>query len=120
MRTFAPGDKVLVLLPMPGKPLHAKFHGPYIVEEQLGPVDYIIATPDRRKTKRVCHVNLLKKYVDRDPTWKMTIDDSNSDVLQHNPPADILVQTTFAMPIDQTLESTSSHDMPDDRMSAQQ
>ena len=34
MRTFAPGDKVLVLLPMPGKPLHAKFHGPYIVEEQ--------------------------------------------------------------------------------------
>ena len=35
--------------------------------EQVGPVDYIIATPNRRKTKRVCHVNLLKKYFERSP-----------------------------------------------------
>ena len=47
-------------MPMPGKRLHAKYHGPYTVEQQLGPVDYVISTPDRRKTKRVCHVNLLK------------------------------------------------------------
>ena len=26
----------------------------------------MIATPDRRKVKRVCHVNLLKKYFERD------------------------------------------------------
>ena len=52
LRTFQPGDKVLVLLPMPGKPLHAKYHGPYTVEQQLGPVDYVVSTPDRRKTKR--------------------------------------------------------------------
>jgi len=67
LRTFQPGEKVLVLLPMPGKPLHAKCHGPYSVEQQLGPVDYVISTPDRRKTKRVCHVNLLKPYHDREP-----------------------------------------------------
>ena len=30
-RTFSPGDKVLVLLPVPGKPLQAKYHGPYTV-----------------------------------------------------------------------------------------
>jgi len=64
---FSPGEKVMVLLPIPGKPLHAKYHGPYSVVEQVGPVDYIIATPDRRKTKRVCHVNLLKKYFKRSP-----------------------------------------------------
>ena len=120
MRTFVPGDKVLVLLPIPGKPLHAKFHGPYIVEEQLGPVDYVIATPDRRETKRVCHVNLLKKYVDRDPTWKTTVDTSNTDALQNSQPADVLVQTAIAMPIDQTQESTSGSDNLDDRMSAEQ
>jgi len=51
MRTFVPGDKVLVLLPLPRKPLQAKFHGPYVVEEQLGPVDYVISTPDRRKNQ---------------------------------------------------------------------
>jgi len=39
LRTFQLDDKVLVLMPMPGKPLHAKYHGPYTVEQQLGPVD---------------------------------------------------------------------------------
>ena len=62
LRTFEPGDKVLVLLPIAGQPLQAKFHGPYVVDQRLGPVDYVISTPDRRKTKRVCHVNLLKEY----------------------------------------------------------
>jgi len=66
LRTFRPGDKILVLMPMPGKPLHAKYHGPYTVEQQLGPVDYVICTPDRRKTKMVCHVNLLKPYHKRE------------------------------------------------------
>jgi len=51
LRTFQPGDKVFVLMPMLGKPLHAKYHGPYAVEQQLGPVDYIITTPDRHMTK---------------------------------------------------------------------
>jgi len=37
------------------------------VAEQVGPVDYAIATPDCRKTKRICHVNLLKKYFERSP-----------------------------------------------------
>jgi len=39
------------------------------VEQQLGPVDYVVSTPDRRKTKRVCHVNLLKAYHEQDPRF---------------------------------------------------
>ena len=31
LRTLRPGDKVLVLMPMSGKPLYAKYHGPYTV-----------------------------------------------------------------------------------------
>ena len=31
-RTFDVGDKVLVLLPIAGNPLQAKYHGPYTVE----------------------------------------------------------------------------------------
>ena len=68
-RTFQQGDKVLVLLPIPGNPLQAKFHGPYVIEQQLGPVDYVVSTPDRRKTKSVCHVNLIKQYHERDPRF---------------------------------------------------
>jgi len=63
---FEEGDLVLVLLPLIGKPLQARFCGPYRVVQRLNEVDYVIATPDGRKTKRVIHVNLLKKFVSRD------------------------------------------------------
>jgi len=66
MRSFQPGQKVLALLPFPGKALQVKYYGPYVVIEKLGPVDYVIATPDRRKAQRVCHINLLKQYREQD------------------------------------------------------
>jgi len=28
-------------------------------------VDYLIATPEKRRTKRICHVNMLKRYIVR-------------------------------------------------------
>jgi len=59
---LVPGQKILALLPLPGNPLQAKYCGPYTVLEKLGLVDYLIDTPNRRKQKRVCHVNLLKLY----------------------------------------------------------
>ena len=64
-RKYEIGEEVLVLLPLLDKPLQAKYHGPYKIVQKLGPVDYVVATPDRRKQKRVCHVNLLKPYVRR-------------------------------------------------------
>ena len=65
-RTFAPGDKVLVFLPLQNQPLSAKFSGPYEIESKLGEVNYLIKTPDRRQKQRVCHINLLKPYVSRE------------------------------------------------------
>ena len=64
-RVFSPGDKVLVLFPIPGHPLQARYHGPYIIESKVGEVDYIVKTPDRRKSRQLCHINMLKEYVDR-------------------------------------------------------
>jgi hypothetical protein len=55
-----------MLLPIHTAPLQLKLHGPYVVTERLGPVDYVISTPERRKTRRVCHVNLLRPYRQRD------------------------------------------------------
>lgn len=66
LRTFEPGQMVLALLPRPGKPLEAKWKGPFKVLERIGNVDYIISTPTKRKLTRLCHVNMLKSYVDRD------------------------------------------------------
>uniref|UniRef100_A0A671VWW5 Gypsy retrotransposon integrase-like protein 1 n=1 Tax=Sparus aurata TaxID=8175 RepID=A0A671VWW5_SPAAU len=59
-RAFQSGDRVLVLLPVVGSALQAKFSGPYLVDRQLSETDYVIRTPDRRKKTRVCHINMLK------------------------------------------------------------
>ena len=61
-RTFDVGDKVLVLLPIAGNPLQAKYHGPYTVERRVNNVDYVVSTPDRRKQRQLCHINMLKEY----------------------------------------------------------
>ena len=64
-RQFGPGDKVLVLFPLPGNPLQARFSGPYVVKSREGDLNYVVKTPDRRKKTQLCHVNMLKKYVER-------------------------------------------------------
>ena len=64
-RNFLPGDFVLVLLPVVGSCLQAKFCGPYEVERKMSDTDYVIKTPDRKKKSRVCHVNMLKKCCPR-------------------------------------------------------
>ena len=65
-RNFEPGDEVHALLPIPGKPLQAIYYGPYTVDKKLSDVYYIVNTPGRRKHKQLCHINMLKKYIDRD------------------------------------------------------
>ena len=61
-RSFNPGDQVLMLLPIAGHPLQARYHGPYVVERKVNDVDYVVCTPDRRKQQQLCHVNMLKAY----------------------------------------------------------
>jgi len=60
----------------------SKFHGPYVIEQQLGLVDYVISTPDRCKTKRVCHTNLLKQYHKRDQHF-LTCDTMEHIIVAH-------------------------------------
>ena len=64
-RKFKAGDKVLACLPIPGRPLQARYFGPYTIDKKTSDINYIINTPGRRKNKQMCHVNILKKYFDR-------------------------------------------------------
>ncbi len=58
-RSFKVGDKVLVLLPLPGSTLQAKYAGPYEIEEKFSDTD-VVQTPERHRKSRVCHINMLK------------------------------------------------------------
>ncbi|XP_068229386.1 uncharacterized protein [Palaemon carinicauda] len=66
MRHFDPGHRVLVLLPMPGNPLKARFSGPWKVLKKLNNVNYLIETPERRRKTQICHINVLKPFVSRE------------------------------------------------------
>ena len=61
-RSFNPGDKVLVFIPTEHDPFKAKFSGPYTVLKRISDVNYVIDTPDRRKSSKMVHINLLKPF----------------------------------------------------------
>ena len=56
---------MLVLLPIPGSCLQACFSGPYCVEKKVGEFDYLVATLEGSRKKRLCHINMLKPYQGR-------------------------------------------------------
>ena len=82
-RSFKPGQKVLVLLPVPGNPLHSRFFGPYVIQKKISNLNYVVVTPDRPKQTQLCQVNMLKPYVER----------SSDPVLQ---PVDVNVVVSYA------------------------
>lgn len=64
-RSFSPGDTVLVFLPIPGSALQAHYRGPYVVQEKVSDREYVVATPEHRWRRRLCHIRMLKSYLDR-------------------------------------------------------
>ena len=66
LRTFEPGGKVLIFLPIPGQSLSARYYGPYEIEWRQNELNYVVKTPHRRKPKQLCHINLIKVYHSRE------------------------------------------------------
>lgn len=46
--------------------LGLKFCGHYVVVKRVGECNYVVSTPERRQKMRLCHINLLKPYIERD------------------------------------------------------
>ena len=61
-RHFEPADRILVLFPVEGNPLQAKYSGPYKVVKKISDTNYLVKTPGRCKETQVCHTNMLKAY----------------------------------------------------------
>uniref|UniRef100_A0A8D0AC21 CCHC-type domain-containing protein n=1 Tax=Sander lucioperca TaxID=283035 RepID=A0A8D0AC21_SANLU len=66
LRKFSSGDRVLALLPLVSSPFQAKYCGPFTVLRKVSDLNYLIETPGRRKSSKLCHVNLLKCYHSHD------------------------------------------------------
>ncbi|CAC5366154.1 unnamed protein product [Mytilus coruscus] len=59
------GQKILVLLPTKANKLLMHWKGPFSIEEKTGDLDYRI---DMRGKIKMFHVNMLKLYVEHEPT----------------------------------------------------
>ena len=86
-RNFKPGQKVLALLPVPGNPLNSRFFGPYVIQKKLSDLNYVVVTPDRRKETQLCHVNMLKPYVERNSD--LVVQPVNVNVVVSEPKEDL-------------------------------
>lgn len=53
----------MLLLPNQENPLQVQFQAPYRVLKRMSLTNYIIATPDRCSQQRLCHVVMLKDFV---------------------------------------------------------
>ena len=62
LRSFKPGDTVLVLFPVVGNPLQAKYSGPYKVVKKISDTNYLVKTHGRREETQVCHINMHKAH----------------------------------------------------------
>jgi len=60
-RSFQNGDRVLTPLPVHDSPAEARYCGPYTVQEKTNDINFI-STPGRRKSWRLCYINMLKHY----------------------------------------------------------
>ncbi len=78
-RNFVPGEKVLVIIPIPGSALTARFSGPYMIKSKVGETDYIIILLNGEEKNRLCHVNMLKPYLCRAEVKDVTVNDSGCD-----------------------------------------
>ena len=61
-REFANGDQVLVLLPSSTSKLLAQWQRPYTITSRIGTVNYEVDMNDKRKRKRIFHINMLKRW----------------------------------------------------------
>lgn len=86
-RSFEPGQKVLALLPVPGNPLNSRLFGPYVIQKKLSDLNYVVVTPDRHKQTQLCHVNMLKPYVER--SSDLVLQPANVDVVVSEPKGEL-------------------------------
>ena len=61
-REFLPGDQVLILPPTSTNKLLAEWQGPYPITKRIGQVNYEVRMTDRRKHKRIFHINMLRAW----------------------------------------------------------
>ena len=78
-RCFEPGDRVLVVLPVIGNPLQAKYCIKLV--KKISDKNYLVRGPCKHKETQVCHINILKAYHEKPKPQLVTL--NNKLGLEH-------------------------------------
>ncbi|CAM4574270.1 unnamed protein product [Lepidochelys olivacea] len=65
-RSFKVGDQVMVLKALQAHKMEASWEGPFMVQERLGAVNYLLAFPTSNRKPKVYHINSLKPFYSRE------------------------------------------------------
>ena len=112
-RCFEPGDRVLVLFPVVGNPLQAKYSGPYKVVKKISDTNYLVKTPDRRKETQVCHINMLKAYHEKPKPELVTL--NNRLGLESPTHSKDIVGQGRVRPLDAKIQTIAKFPIPTSR-----
>jgi len=82
VRKLEVGDNVLVLLPTDSNKLLMQWKGPYEIVSATGPNDYRVKMGESEKT---LHVNMLKKYLTREPSGETSTAKNDDRVIDARP-----------------------------------
>lgn len=96
LRTLQPGHQLLVLLPVSGSSLCAKFYGPYIVENCV--TQYII--PGQNWQTPVCQINIVNSY---------HADDSTAETFDSSPLKTSTLEVIIAGPDPKVAKGSNKH-----------
>ena len=111
LRVFKPGDEVLVLLPTSQEKLLAQWHGPYQIVKRNGRVTYLVDMHNKKKRKRIFHVNMLKKFCRPDPNHSnyLSEEESMEEALMTNIP--VWNETPSDQVVVGNLHDAQQHDL---------
>ena len=90
LRTFEPGDEVLILLPTSEKSLESQWQGPFKIMEKIGDLDYLVEVgKGQNKRRQKYHINMLKEWKTRQEIScfanELDTSDTSSDfIVQYN------------------------------------
>lgn len=106
-----------MLLCIPISALQVYYSGRYVVQEKISDQDYIAATPEHKQWSRLCHINMLKPYLDREsvPLCPVSEEGEAALVLSRAEPIDKSVAVLTLSSADPT-ETQASPALSDDEL----
>ncbi|KAK7904702.1 hypothetical protein WMY93_017309 [Mugilogobius chulae] len=92
--------------------LQARYSGPYVIQKKISDRDYVVTTPDRGRRSRLCRVNMLEPYYDREQLDKPSPDQGAVLALSIAPATDSPLPLSNSLQVSDSVSLSGAEDGP--------